>query len=1194
MKSSEHVISMVERVRHILRRTVIERRVASAIVIVLPILVLLAGLDRLLRFPSAFRWAILFGICVLVVWVVRRHLIPAIRFRPTLVQVALRVEAHIPSLVGRLASGVDFSTGSTPGGNALADRSLRDLDSRIDSGMFANIARTAPAHRLAVLAGCLLGVVVTLVAWMPDAAQTASIRMFAPWLDVRWPARTQVESLMPEMLVHPRGEPIALAANLVKGTPGRDRVSVRVRRFGAEVDDSWRTLVMTPQSEGLHERIVDTDVDLIEYQFTSSDWETSVARIELVPAPRLRSATVMVEPPAYAARLGGLEQVLDVGVGRRSRLDRAILEGSTVELSLELERPVPVPVDEAGEIDPSFVDRTLISEIDLDPEFEIDAESPERWSVRWTVRDSAEVEISLVDEHGIENIDPIRYRFPVVRDRAPSVTIVDPTGDRRVTSDAVITVAADAIDDVGLDRFVIEATLETTDQSAQESTVVGVFTPREDGTDLSDASISTSVSIEDLGAEEGESIALIAVASDLRPVEDPEIRSAIRRLYVVSDSIIVDEIQSALAGVRRTAIRLEDDQAGLEDAVRERGPEQEVVRGQERLGERIETVGETLEAIERRRRENQIADETLADLLDQARARLDAASAASDEATNRLDRANRSEGETAEADIREAAELQQEIRDELTDLAATLDRGEDAWVVSRQIERLAEDLADLQERTADLAEQTMGRDRSNLSEEERRAVDDVAREQSSLAERAEELIEDLEERSESLAEIDPNESSALEEAAEQARREGLDAEMREAADAAQENRLRQAGQSQQRASAALERMQETMEEIRKAKVEELRRRMESLVESLEALVSDSEDGLAMLARIGDPTDRERIDAHTQSLIRLQRNTMSVAVDAGRADDRIGRLVGRASDRQGEAIARLRTRPSSLEESRDAQEQALQQLQEALDLARAAAERLAQQQAAAERARLLEAYRGIRDRQVGVQIETEEIVPTPGEALGRRDRITARRLAGREAEIGDALDTLVEEFTEVEDSLVFSMTHRRLDEWLGDIEGRLRDGVPSAIVVESQRMVVEAISGLIESLEDSPPPDDPFGQQQAGGGGAPGEGAEGGPQPLIPPIAELKMLKSMQKQILEATMRIDMGRLDGEPTEGIDARLADLSDMQADLHGVATALITSMETSPLEGRPDAGPKGGIEEMPMPEDDGGIDLESEDAS
>ena len=89
-----------------------------------------------------------------------------------------------------------------------------------------------------------------------------------------------------------------------------------------------------------------------------------------------------------------------------------------------------------------------------------------------------------------------------------------------------------------------------------------------------------------------------------------------------------------------------------------------------------------------------------------------------------------------------------------------------------------------------------------------------------------------------------------------------------------------------------------------------------------------------------------------------------------------------------------------------------------------------------------------------------------------------------------------------------------------------------------------------------------------------------------------MLKSMQKQILEATMRIDMGRMEGEPIEGIDARLADLSDMQADLHGVATALITSMETSPLEGRPDAGPKGGMERMP--EDGGGSDSESEDAS
>ena len=88
----------------------------------------------------------------------------------------------------------------------------------------------------------------------------------------------------------------------------------------------------------------------------------------------------------------------------------------------------------------------------------------------------------------------------------------------------------------------------------------------------------------------------------------------------------------------------------------------------------------------------------------------------------------------------------------------------------------------------------------------------------------------------------------------------------------------------------------------------------------------------------------------------------------------------------------------------------------------------------------------------------------------------------------------------------------------------------------------------------------------GGGGSGGEESEGGPQPLIPPIAELKMLKSMQRQILDATKRVDALRAETASNEAVERRLADLSEMQSDLHGVATALITSMEPTPLENSP----------------------------
>jgi hypothetical protein len=84
-----------------------------------------------------------------------------------------------------------------------------------------------------------------------------------------------------------------------------------------------------------------------------------------------------------------------------------------------------------------------------------------------------------------------------------------------------------------------------------------------------------------------------------------------------------------------------------------------------------------------------------------------------------------------------------------------------------------------------------------------------------------------------------------------------------------------------------------------------------------------------------------------------------------------------------------------------------------------------------------------------------------------------------------------------------------------------------------------------------------------------QGGEQGdqPQPLIPPIAELKMLRSIQIQILEATRRLDRSGLEGADRE---AELAELSRMQSDLHGVGSALLNTLEPQPVE--PTTGGKG----------------------
>jgi len=368
-------------------------------------------------------------------------------------------------------------------------------------------------------------------------------------------------------------------------------------------------------------------------------------------------------------------------------------------------------------------------------------------------------------------------------------------------------------------------------------------------------------------------------------------------------------------------------------------------------------------------------------------------------------------------------------------------------------------------------------------------------------------------------------------------------------------------------------MQETIEEARKARVEELKRRMDSLVESLQALVAASEDEIIALARVAGPDDADGVATRSEAMIRLQRNTLAVAAEASVADERIGRIVTRGSEHQAAAIGDLRQAPPDLDAARDSEERGLASLREALALAEDAAEELAQQQADAEREQLLAAYRTILETQTGIRVETERIAPAEGERLDRRGLVTARRLATDEDEVGDALAGVQTEFTAVEDSLVFSMTHRNLDRWIADVATRLRDGRPDAATIARQSMIIDAVGGLVEALDrERQAPDDPFNQQQQAGGAGGEQGGEQGdqPQPLIPPIAELKMLRTIQIQILEATRRLDRSGLDGPDRE---AELAELSRMQSDLHGVGAALLNTLEPQPVEPTPAGrGPEG----------------------
>ena len=494
-------------------------------------------------------------------------------------------------------------------------------------------------------------------------------------------------------------------------------------------------------------------------------------------------------------------------------------------------------------------------------------------------------------------------------------------------------------------------------------------------------------------------------------------------------------------------------------------------------------------------------------------------------------------------------------------MADLLDRDEDAWVVTRRVQQMRERLQSMMDRTGQLSEETVGRERSELTEAERDAVDDLASQLADEREEAQDLMEELEQRASALERADPALSEGLRNASQRAREGRLEQNMEEASESSRNNRLQQSNESQQQAAEALDRMLEEIVESRKAKIEEIRRRIASLVESLEVLVGASENELIALARIGEDPDAGAVQARGNEMMRINTNTLSVAADAraaGNEGTRIARFIDRAGRSQGAAITDLRSQPAGLADARDEEERALASLKEALQAAREQADRLAEQAAQEKRQELLQAYEELLGREIDVKTETLEIVPEEGKRLGRRGLMAARRIGVDQEEISLRLKEIQDEFKEITDSMVFSMAHRNLDVWSSKVSQRLKLGNVDEEAIERESMIIDSIAGLMAALDEESPKDDPFEEEDQQGNAAGGQGqGQGQPQPLIPPIAELKALKALQTQLLDATRRLDAarGRLD---ETAFDGRVGELAEMQGDLHAVGLSLLQQIQ------------------------------------
>jgi hypothetical protein len=353
----------------------------------------------------------------------------------------------------------------------------------------------------------------------------------------------------------------------------------------------------------------------------------------------------------------------------------------------------------------------------------------------------------------------------------------------------------------------------------------------------------------------------------------------------------------------------------------------------------------------------------------------------------------------------------------------------------------------------------------------------------------------------------------MKDAAERGRQQQVPQKMDEAARNVEQNQTSTAEEQQQQAMDAMEQMLQDMQEASKKRDASLRRVLTSIVESLEKLIRDQDTQVAALAAAIPASEFEGLDA---PMITLNQNTLAVA-DKARGDRqtaRIAELIDRAARAQTEAIKALRAKPVNSDEADKDERESLRLLRLAKTEAQRLEDEARKRDEDRKRQELRKVYREALEQQVGLKGETD---PYIGKAVDRRDRMKVRGLGERQDALRVSLDELRKKTEEMAEAGVFEFAHQRLDQTTGTAAKKLRAGQPDRVVERNQDSAIRLLKSLVDALNDQAKQDDEFREDQNGGGGGGGGGQK---RPLIPPLAELRLLREMQQEAADLTRIID--------------------------------------------------------------------------
>jgi hypothetical protein len=487
--------------------------------------------------------------------------------------------------------------------------------------------------------------------------------------------------------------------------------------------------------------------------------------------------------------------------------------------------------------------------------------------------------------------------------------------------------------------------------------------------------------------------------------------------------------------------------------------------------------------------------------------------------------------------------------------------------------------------TRDIGKDNMGKKPEQMSDEQRKKLEENAKAQENLAAKTQKALDNLQKTSDQLSKADPASAQAMASAAKTGQTQQVTPNQKQAASQAKDNQQAQAQAAQKKAELGLELIINQLREAERRKLEELSKKLDELQKQVQNLIRRqaghnldnlSLQGPAVVAKADKElltsllTKAERVKDQLPPVPELpqlstaqeqtERNTRDIAktIENMPNGSEPAAHLTRAAGKMERAIVSLRAKKLA-EAYEPPQVEALAALEEAKRIvdeqAAAARQKLEQQQKEAIR----QVYVKIKTDQEKVNEDTKRIdaMRAQGRELPRNEGVRLTALPGEQGGLSKRTSELEEDLSAL-GSIIYIWANKDIVSSMNTVKEDLVKPVTGVPTQAEQTRVVEQLDAMIKNLAIKPL-ERKFESPKGGGGG-------GQCSPKLPTEAELRLLKDLQLAVNKSTKTIDAEQVKDKP------KLVALGNRQGELRNAARRDAQEVVRRADEARPRARSEG----------------------